>query len=293
MLTVGRVFVLGVVLLAACGRGGSPPEQTIAGGPAAPPAAPKARPGAWPSTCLESLVRDGHYGPPPPLPPPPPSLPGPRITEILRGASLPLATPVATPLPERLAPLQLRPDIEARLARRIGLRSEPCDPEPLLRLQSEHPGDESLYCAIGFALDVCGQPEQAMAWARRRVADFPSSVDARLALAFRRLLPLWPDRSSPDLVNTQIPALERLAIADAVIDELAEILAGQPDRAVGHHIAALAYTLRALSRELVREPGTPEHLLARLRLRKDLMRAWEHGRDLGALEQRPACDLGE
>jgi hypothetical protein len=215
-----------------------------------------------------------------------------EIELILRGAELPLspAAPAASErfaaLPEQLVAARTRD----ALARRIGIDTNACDVEPLVRRHDAAPTDESLYCAIAFAYDVCKQPEQAMAWAKRRVDDFPASQDARLALALRHLFPLFPDPTSGRFVNDGIPAAERAAIATKAITELEALVAQRPDHRRTLVAAALAYTLRASGREWIASIETPEQLLDLVHQQRDLTGAWRHARALALLEGQKDCE---
>lgn len=282
-------LVLVAALALGCDRGSSGSEASSSTSPAAltAPVEPEPVP-RWASTCLESIELQA------PPPPPPPLMPeDDEIEMILRDAALPLSPAAAPATSERVATLPeqlVRARTRDNLARRIGIDAATCDVEALVRRHDAAPTDESLYCAIAFAYDVCKQPEQAMAWTKRRVDDFPASQDARLALALRRLFPLVPDPSSGRAFNESIPAAERAAIATTAITELEALVTQRPDHRRTLAAAALAYTLRASGREWIASIETPEQLLDLVHQQRDLTGAWRHARALALLEGQKDCE---
>lgn len=234
----------------------------------------------WGSTCAEDLASWADAGPPPPPPPQP------QPDDL---PSAPLVPPATGPAPARYAkmPRSWRSDLPARL----GLSERACDPEALVRLHQEHPQEESLYCAIAFAYEECGQLEQAMAWAEKRVASFPESIDARLAVAVRRFLPLEPDRESGLGHNEQLAAADRLAIATQVLADVEGVLSQRPTDVTALQLASQAHIQQAYAYGLYDD--APEHALRALLARKVLVEAWTRTQAIAEIQGWPSCDAPE
>lgn len=161
-----------------------------------------------------------------------------------------------------------------------------------LKQHRENPQDESQYTRIArIQEDVCGRVDEATNWFEKRVRDFPKSEKAWYALAVRKFTPLIPDGTTGLPFNDQIPADERLKIADQVISHLNEATGIKPDYQDPYTYRSMAYAQRQFARVYDEASAEPADRLQALLAREDSMLAWKEQKALCQLNNTPACPV--
>lgn len=151
------------------------------------------------------------------------------------------------------------------------------------------PREEQWYGVIFRQYEKCEQPDKATEWLVKRTEDFPDSVRAWSSLAIRKYEPLWPDPDTQLPFNDQLPANERLRIADEVIALLDKATTLDPQFRDAYAWRKMAYTQRQHARIVVDAPELPEERLEAILAREDSLLAWKEQKAICDLDQIPEC----
>lgn len=151
------------------------------------------------------------------------------------------------------------------------------------------PKNENIYGAIIRQYKECDNEAKVEEWYQKRTEDFPKNVRGWHALAVRRFEPLWPDPDSGLAYNGDLPASERLKVADTVLGLLDKAVAIDPKFRDAYVWRSMAYTQRMYARIVVEEPEFPEEKLEAILAREDSMLAWKQQKAVCDLDQLPDC----
>lgn len=188
------------------------------------------------------------------------------------------------------------PDLEAYEQHRLALlgADSRCDDlvEHWRQMHMACPHNEDLYMTIAQTFeDVCGMPERTEEWYVKRTEDFPDSSKAWYSLATRRFYPLMPDPEAGLPYNGNLPAKERLAIADEVIGYLEKATAIDRKYRDPYVWRSMAYTQKSLARVFLVPPETPQDAIEAILARRDSMLAWRETKAVCDIEKIPDCPV--
>ncbi|TPV96388.1 MAG: hypothetical protein B7733_05335 [Myxococcales bacterium FL481] len=154
------------------------------------------------------------------------------------------------------------------------------------------PKAEGLYSVIARTYDdVCGKPDKAHEWYRKRTEDFPQSAQAWHTLAVREFDPLFPDPEAGIPYNADISPEERIKIADRVIGYLDNATKQDPKYRDPYVWRSMSYMQRQLARVYNDPPETAVERMQSLLAREDSMLAWKQQRAVCDIDSLPNCPV--